>query len=88
MCNQIICGNYTKLHLGIKSADKTVVLQRGINRVSEWTETWMTKLYKEKCKQISVTKNAESTCVYIVPTIGGTALIEQKDSEKGLGIYY
>ena len=72
-----------KLFRCVRSVDDSVLLQKDLNHVSDWAETWKLALNASKCKTMSLTLKRNP--VQYVYTVRGTVL-EKLDTMRDLGV--
>ncbi|XP_069105716.1 uncharacterized protein [Argopecten irradians] len=85
-CTIKLFADDTKLSNGIHSDLDRLDLQDNINKMCEWTQTWLMKLNPSKCKYLEV-GTTQGNHQYQLQQDGTTSLIQKVSSEKDLGVY-
>ena len=81
-----IFADDTKVFKGIKNDDDVTNLQHAIDEMYEWTNKWLLKFNKQKCKILHLGKNNPKHDYFIGD---GTQriILEETDLEKDLGVF-
>ena len=81
-----IFADDTKAYKNIKSEKDVNQLQKAINEMFEWTEKWLLRFNKDKCKILHLgTKNPKND--YFIGSEGQQIPLEKTELEKDLGVY-
>ena len=80
-----IFADDTKAFSAIKNDEDQKILQEGINSMYNWTEKWLLKFNKQKCKIIHIGKNNRKLD-YTIGTDDNKLIVEKTELEKGLGV--
>ena len=81
-----IFADDTKVYKGIKNEDDIKELQNTIDEMFEWTQKWLLKFNKEKCKILHLGRNNKKTDYYI-GTGNQRIPLEETELEKDLGVH-
>ena len=81
-----IFADDTKVYNGINNDDNVKKLQEAIDSMFEWTQKWLLKFNKEKCKLLHIGKNNKKN-KYFIGTGHQRINLDESDLEKDLGIY-
>ena len=73
----------TKLFKIVKENEDREILQRDLEKLTEWTNTWLLKLHPEKCKYMQLGNKAPQNTVKY--TLQGIELSETQE-EKDIGV--
>ena len=76
----------TKIYNSINDVNDTKCLQNTIDEMYSWTNKWLLKFNKEKCKVLHLGKN-NSKYEYFIGNEGEKIKLEETDLEKDLGIH-
>ena len=76
----------TKIYNSINDVNDTKCLQNTIDEMFSWTNKWLLKFNKEKCKVLHLGKN-NSKYEYFIGNEGEKIKLEETDLEKDLGIH-
>ncbi|XP_069122448.1 uncharacterized protein [Argopecten irradians] len=85
-CTIKLFADDTKLSKGIHSDLDRLNLQDNINKMCEWTQTWLMKLNISKCKYLEV-GTTQGNHQYQLQQDETTSPIQKVSSEKDLGVY-
>ncbi len=75
----------TKIYREIKSDDDSELLQQDLNKMSEWSETWLLKFHPKKCASISIGKH-ENKWKYHLLADNMPHAIDTVESIKDIGV--
>ena len=76
----------TKIYRAIRNENDAEQLQRDINKIVEWSKTWMMKFNVSKCKHMRISRN-NANSDYFMNGETGLQKLETITKEKDLGIY-
>ena len=75
----------TKLYSKISTEQDKLCLQDSINRIANWTDTWLMQLNIEKCKHMEI-GNTTNNSEYNIPHQNNNITIQRVDNEKDMGV--
>ena len=81
-----IFADDTKVYNEIRNIDDVKCLQNSIDEMFEWTQKWLLKFNKDKCKIIHIGKNNKKHD-YFIGTGEHRIRLEESDLEKDLGVF-
>ena len=81
-----IFADDTKVYNSVNNPENVNHLQKAIDELHLWTQEWLLKFNKEKCKILHLGKNNDKNN-YFVGTHNERVLLEETCLEKDLGIY-
>ena len=81
-----IFADDTKVFKGIKNDDDVTNLQNAIDEMYEWTNKWLLKFDKEKCKVLHLGRNNPKHEYFIGNDVDRITL-DETDLEKDLGVF-
>ena len=81
-----IFADDTKVYNGINNVENVKKLQESIDAMFEWTQKWLLKFNKEKCKLLHIGKSNKKN-KYFIGTGHQRINLDESDLEKDLGIY-
>ena len=81
-----IFADDTKVYNKIENDEDVTSLQKAIDEMFEWTEKWLLKFNKEKCKLLHL-GNKNKRHEYFIGTGENRIPLEKSDIEKDLGVY-
>ena len=77
----------TKIFRSINNQEDTKILQEDLDKLQEWSDTWLLKFHPDKCKRMTIGKQTENTNVTYTLTKGATIhKLENVDQEKDIGV--
>ena len=81
-----IFADDTKVYNSIKNPDNVKCLQNSIDEMFLWTQKWLLKFNKDKCKVLHLGKNNPKN-KYFIGSENERVELEETDLEKDLGIF-
>ncbi|XP_069108320.1 uncharacterized protein [Argopecten irradians] len=84
-CTIKLFADDTKLSAKITSDEERSKLQENINKMCDWTSTWLMSLNTDKCKFLEIGNNLGNHN-YTLTTQGNTTTISRVTMEKDLGV--
>ena len=82
-----IFADDTKVYNEIKNPNDVQQLQNSIDEMYEWTQKWLLKFNKDKCKIVHLGKNNKKYD-YFIGTGEESIKLEESDLEKDLGVAF
>ena len=74
----------TKVSRNIKSDQDRIILQEDINKLVEWSNTWMLKFHPDKCVFMNISARQNNiSCAYKM----GDHILAESKCEKDIGVY-
>ena len=90
--NSIISDIYmfadTKIFKIITSDIDCQILQKDINELKKWTDTWLLELHPDKCKTMTIGKLDQNPRYYLDTTEDNPFEISRTEEEKDLGVTF
>ena len=77
----------TKLFKTIQKESDSQVLQEDLDKLVEWTNTWLLKLHPDKCKQMSLARKFETQYSLNYTADDKSYKLELSNVEKDLGVF-
>ena len=63
------------------------MLQEDLQSLYNWSETWLLKFHPDKCKSVTITRNATNERTYhLFDENGNTVELEKTQGEKDIGV--
>ena len=84
--NVKIFADDTKVYRNINNTEDNLCLQRAIDDMFLWTQQWLLKFNKEKCKVLHLGKN-NPNYKYSIGTEDEKIILDTTDLEKDLGVH-
>ena len=81
-----IFADDTKVYNSVNNPENVNHLQNAIDNLFQWTQTWLLKFNKEKCKILHLGKNNEKN-KYSIGQNNERITLDETDLEKDLGIF-
>ena len=81
-----IFADDTKVYNSVNNPENVNHLQNAIDNLYQWTQTWLLKFNKEKCKILHLGKNNEKN-KYFIGQNNERITLDETDLEKDLGIF-
>jgi hypothetical protein len=77
----------TKIFRSINSPEDTKILQEDLDKLQEWSNTWLLKFHPNKCKRMTIGRQTENTKFTYILDQGSTIhQLENVDHEKDIGV--
>jgi len=77
----------TKIYTDIKTSQDQTMLQEDLQSLYNWSETWLLKFHPDKCKSVTITRNATDERTYhLFDENGNTVELEKTQGEKDIGV--
>ena len=77
----------TKIFRSINSPEDTKILQEDLDKLQEWSNTWLLKFHPNKCKRMTIGTQTENTKFTYTLDQGSTIhQLENVDHEKDIGV--
>lgn len=77
----------TKLYRRISNSEDCTTIQSDLNKLSEWTDTWLLRFNATKCKSMHLGKSNPKNKYYIKEG-NDTIQVEQITVEKDIGVNF
>ena len=78
----------TKLYKEIKSPEDSNSLQRDLDSLQEWSNTWLLKFHPNKCKVMTVSNKKNINRAYhLYDSTGKEVDLEKSEGEKDIGVF-
>lgn len=84
-CMVSIFADDTKAYTSVEIKEKSEMLQESLNKLVEWSNTWLLQFNKEKCKVMHFGRNNPG-CDYYMKDNDAVSKLECTGSEKDLGV--
>ena len=85
-CNVKVFADDTKVYKSIENEHDVECLQNAIDSMFEWTQKWLLKFNKDKCKILHLGKNNQKH-QYTIGNTEDKTLLDETDLEKDLGVF-
>jgi hypothetical protein len=80
-------ANDTKLYKEISLPEDSNSLQRDLDSLQEWSNTWLLKFHPNKCKVMTVSNKKNTTRRYhLYDSTGKEVELEKSEGEKDIGV--
>ena len=82
-----IFADDTKIFRSINNPEVTKILREDLDKLQEWSNTWLLKFHPHKCKRLTTGRQTENTKVTYTLNKGDTIhQLENVDQEKDIGV--
>ncbi len=77
----------TKIFRSINNQEDTKILQEDLDKLQEWSNTWLLKFHPDKCKRMTIGKQTQHTKITYTRNKGDTIhQLENVDQEKDIRV--
>ena len=70
------------------NGEDQAALQTNLNKMQNWSDTWLLKLSVQKCKVMSYGRHADRNYTYTMVMNGQSAALDYEDHIKDLGVTF